>query len=82
MKTLLRGLALGLVLPLCSPSMVRGTERPASGSTGKGDVLLATMQRELQRAQTKLGQLDPAPYFASYSVYDEDGAVVAATASL
>ena len=34
------------------------------------------MQRELQRAQAKLGQLDPAPYFASYSVYDQEGTVV------
>src|SRR6202158_144801 len=74
MKTLLRGLALGLLLPLCSPSMVRGTDRtPARAS---GDVLLSTMQRELQRAQTKLGQLNPAPYFTSYSVYDEEGTVV------
>ena len=76
MKTFLRGLALGLVLPLCSPSMVRGTERAAAASPGKNDVLLATMQRELQRAQAKLGQLDPAPYFTSYSVYDDEGTVV------
>ena len=34
------------------------------------------MQRELQRAQSKLGQLDPAPYFTSYSVYDQEGTVV------
>ena len=34
------------------------------------------MQRELQRAQSKLGKLDPAPYFTSYSVYDEEGTVV------
>lgn len=42
----------------------------------KPDVLLSTMQDELQRAQTSLGKLDPAPYFMSYSVYDE-GMVVA-----
>ena len=34
------------------------------------------MQRELKRAQPNLGQLDPAPYFTSYSVYDEEGTVV------
>ena len=34
------------------------------------------MQRELQRATAKLGQLDPAPYFTSYSVYDQEGTVV------
>jgi TldD protein len=37
----------------------------------KPDVLLSTMQAELQRAQTNLGKLDPAPYFLSYSVYDQ-----------
>jgi hypothetical protein len=74
MKTLLRGLIVGLVLVVCSSSAVRGTNRtPAQGS---GDVLLSTMQRELHRAQSKLGQLTPAPYFTSYSVYDEEGTVV------
>ena len=34
------------------------------------------MQRELQRATTDLKHLDPAPYFVSYSVYDQDGTVV------
>lgn len=34
------------------------------------------MQRELQRAQTDLGKLDPAPYFLSYSVYDQHVAIV------
>ena len=29
------------------------------------DVLLSTMQEELQRAQTSLGKLDPAPYFSA-----------------
>ena len=40
------------------------------------DVLLSTMQQEMQRAQTSLGKLDPAPYFVSYSVYDQSMAVV------
>jgi TldD protein len=71
MKTLLCGMALGLVLPLCAAPVVHGT-----ASAAKSDVLLTTMQRELQRAQSKLGQLDPAPYFTSYSVYDEEGTVV------
>ena len=43
-----------------------------------GDVLLSTMQRELKRATTDLGHLDPAPYFVSYSVYDQEGTVVVA----
>lgn len=36
------------------------------------DVLLSTMKSELQRAQTQLAKLDPAPYFISYSAYDEE----------
>jgi TldD protein len=40
------------------------------------DVLLSTMQRELKRAAADLGHLDPAPYFISYSVYDQEGTVV------
>ena len=47
----------------------------ASGSTdaekAKTDLLLSTMQSEMQRAQASLGKLDPAPYFLSYSVYDQ-----------
>ena len=63
MKTFLRGLSVALALAFCSPSAVRGIDRtPARVS---GDVLLSTMQRELQRAQTNLGQLNPAPYFTS-----------------
>ena len=41
----------------------------------KKDELLSTMQQELQRAQSDLGKLDPAPYFLSYSVHDESVAV-------
>ena len=37
----------------------------------KTDALLLSMQDEMQRAQTSLGKLDPAPYFLSYSVYDQ-----------
>jgi len=47
----------------------------ASGSTdaekAKTDLLLSTMKSEMQRAQASLGKLDPAPYFLSYSVYDQ-----------
>jgi TldD protein len=43
--------------------------------TGKGDLLTSAMQHELQRAQSDLGKLDPAPYFMSYSVYDQTSAM-------
>ncbi|HMH02339.1 MAG TPA: metallopeptidase TldD-related protein, partial [Terriglobales bacterium] len=82
MKIFLRGLALGLVLPLCSIPVVQSAKAtPArrdkvAGEKKAGDVLLTTMQRELQRATARLGHLDPAPYFVSYSVYDQEGSVV------
>ena len=90
MKTFSRGLALGLVLPLCCLSwcipLAVGTEQKQGRNHEKsgdknavekktGDILLATMQRELQRA-TPNWTSDPAPYFASYSVYDQEGTVV------
>ncbi len=42
------------------------------------DVLLTTMQRELQRASAGLAKSDPAPYFLGYAVSDVDGASVVA----
>ena len=39
---------------------------PAPGN----DIVLASMQKELHRAQTELGKLSPATYFISYTVYD------------
>jgi len=51
----------------------------ATPETNKTDVLLSTMQQELKRAQGELGKLDPAPYFTSYSVYDQRVFMVAAS---
>jgi len=42
------------------------------------DTLLATMQKELQRASASLAKSNPEPYFLSYSVSDFDDASVAA----
>jgi TldD protein len=41
--------------------------------------LLATMQRELQRATTSLAKTDPAPYYLSYAVTDSNGTAVVAS---
>ena len=41
------------------------------------DVLLSTMQAELDRATAELGKLNPAPYFLSYQVQDETIAAAA-----
>jgi predicted Zn-dependent protease len=63
-KWVLVGLLITYAIPI-----LKGAGREAA--VGKSDVLLGAMQRELQRAQGNLGKLDPAPYFLSYSVYDE-----------
>lgn len=45
----------------------------------KDDVLLATMEQEMHRAQAGLGKLSPAPYYISYSVHDERAAYAVGT---
>jgi TldD protein len=41
-----------------------------------GDVLLTTMEQELHRGQAELAKQDPAPYFTSYTVTDDDSLFV------
>jgi len=43
---------------------------------GGSDVLLAAMERELQRGQSELAKQDPAPYFTSYNVADSELMIV------
>ena len=40
------------------------------------DIVLKAMQAELERASTALGKSDPAPYFTSYTVNDQDVVVL------
>ena len=56
-----------IVAILLSSELAPGVHaaKPAS------DVLLSTMQRELERAQSELKKQDPAPYFLAYSVHDQ-----------
>ena len=61
----IRGWVLGIAL------LAAAHARAAGPGDEKSEVLLSTMQQELQRAQASLGKLDPAPYFLSYSVYDQ-----------
>jgi predicted Zn-dependent protease len=49
------------------------------GSGASPDVVLSTMQTELNRAKTDLSKSDPAPYFLSYTVYDQDQILIAAS---
>jgi TldD protein len=52
-------------------------------SSTKNDILISTMQRELDRARSELQKHDPAPYFMSYSVYDQTvGMAIAGQGSL
>jgi TldD protein len=48
-----------------------------TASATPADTVLATMQTELNRATTDLAKSDPAPYFLSYTVYDQDQIVIA-----
>jgi TldD protein len=43
----------------------------AGPAASDSDTLLATMQKELARAKTDLAKTDPAPYFISYTAYDQ-----------
>jgi TldD protein len=43
------------------------------------DILLETMQRELQRATSSLKKVAPSPYFLSYAVADTAGATIIGT---
>jgi TldD protein len=65
-----------LLAVLCSAS---DAASPRADQPEKSDILLSTLQKEMQRAQTDLSKLDPAPYFLSYSVYDQSVALVAAS---
>ena len=66
-----RALRFILVLTLAIAVHTKAFSAPADKDKDKNDALLSTMQEEMQRAQTDLGKLDPAPYFLSYSVYDQ-----------
>ena len=66
------GLWLALcVLPAGAGSGPAVVAKPSQGT----DVVLETMQSELDRAAKGLAKSDPAPYFLSYAVYDEDSTV-------
>jgi predicted Zn-dependent protease len=57
---------------LCFLILVAPISAFAATPAGKDDVLLTTMQKELQRAKTDLAKTDPAPYFLGYQVYDQN----------
>jgi TldD protein len=58
---------------ICGIALLSAARARAAGPENeRNDALLSSMQQELQRAQASLGKLDPAPYFLSYSVYDQN----------
>jgi TldD protein len=61
------------VLTLCAFPLGAFTSAPAT------NIVLTTMQSELQRATTSLAKTDPAPYYMSYAVTDTDETAVAAS---
>jgi len=63
-----------MTLP-CIPASTDASRAAAAASV---DPVLASMQKELNRATADLGKSDPAPYYLSYTVYDQDQVVIAA----
>lgn len=63
----------------CSLLMCCGISVAGISSASNSDVLLETMQRELQRATNSLKKADPSPYFLSYAVADTTGVAIIGT---
>src|SRR5579863_8753639 len=60
------------------PGLAAGEkDKPAAKAAPAGDAMLQVMQGELNRAKTDLAKSDPAPYFLSYTVYDQDQIFIA-----
>lgn len=68
-----------LIIPISAVFLALQASSLGTSTKAKPDLLLSTMQQELQRAQTSLSKLDPAPYFLSYSVHDRHDQIVTAT---
>ncbi|MGH9560352.1 MAG: metallopeptidase TldD-related protein, partial [Terracidiphilus sp.] len=68
----------GSLLTLCFVSILLCIPWKSIAASPRADVLLQTMQTELQRAMASLAKTDPAPYYLSYAVTDSDTAAIAA----
>jgi predicted Zn-dependent protease len=58
------------------PGLAAG-EKDKPAAKAAPDAMLQTMQAELNRAKADLAKSDPAPYFLSYTVYDQDQIFIA-----
>ena len=65
------------LLSVCLLLILSSISLTEISSASGPDLLLETMQRELQRATLALKKADPAPYFLSYAVTDIAGATIA-----
>ncbi len=72
-----RALGCALVAALIVGIHTEASSAPSQRPNGsaKTDALLVAMQDEMQRTQASLWKLDPAAYFLSYSVYDQNSAM-------
>src|SRR5258708_22059192 len=86
------GLFLSIIFGILAPVVGMLTPLPVSAAHPAGlpaaypvaqgspsQPLLGVMEKELGRAKTELGKLDPAPYFLSYSISDHELVNVAAS---
>src|SRR5256885_14055227 len=62
-------------LPIASAGDDKTTAKPAAASAASDPVLKA-MQNEMARATAELGKAEQAPYYLSYTVYDQDFVVL------
>jgi TldD protein len=67
-----------LSLPVTAGGPAGEPDATRSAAAAAADPVLATMQTELNRAKASLSKSDPAPYYLSYTVYDQDQTVIAA----
>jgi TldD protein len=65
-------------VPLIASPAKDGNASSAKSAAAASDPVLLTMQAELNRAKTNLAKSEPSPYFMSYTVYDQNSAVIAA----
>jgi TldD protein len=68
-------LIVGLFLAVLAIPAVRGQAAPSRPAPAE-NVLMHTLQQELDRAMSSLSKADPAPYYISYSAAEQSGAVI------
>ena len=66
-----------LLLSICVVAALLGSPLRILSSSPRPDILLQTMQHELQRATRALSKSDPSPYFLTYAVIDAENVTIA-----